>query len=346
MKPTRLHDPDAIAEEHVHGLCAVCCAPHGLAFGGPALEELEELVGIIETTGRLDFEESEGSPGLSLDQLRLPGEGKMIGVLVGEDPTGQTVALRAFSGRLGGCLEVSGWVEPVVDVAAYASEEEETLSQLNALKEALEEGVFAGVDLVAEMSALEGKRQEVVEARERLGREEAVAREDRGRRRGGSGVEAGLLEELRRESQESSVRFRRERALLRAPLEAMERRVQEAEEGRIALRRRQNELSRALTGRVQAAYRLMGVAGIVRSVPEVFHDAGRRPPTGTGDCCAPKLLTAASRRGIRPLAIAECWIGASSAGGERTHGQLHHPCAEKCLPILGFLLCPHRSEGA
>ena len=114
----------------------------------------------------------------------------------------------------------------------------------------------------------------------------------------------------------------------------------------MGLRRRQNELSRELTERVQAAYRSTGISGVVRGVPDVFHDGERRPPTGTGDCCAPKLLSAAAIRGIRPIAIAECWVGASSLDGARRHGQLHLPCTEKCTPILGFLLCPHRSEGA
>lgn len=41
-------------------------------------------------------------------------------------------------------------------------------------------------------------------------------------------------------------------------------------------------------------------------------------PTGTGDCCAPKLLHEAARRGLRPVALAEVWFGADGGGSSGT----------------------------
>jgi len=327
------------------GPCATCDGFHELLFGGPALQALESLLGTIESTGRVDFEAEKGASELRLSSLQMPGEGKMIGVLIGVDAEGNSVQLRAFSGRLGGSLEIPGWVEPVVDVASYAAEERTTLALLNELKETLGCGIFAGVNLVEAHAELSVKREELASSRTRLAVEEDAARESRGNRR----VEMGSTDQsfalLDQESRETSARYRRERARLRKPVEALEREIQQAEEERVSLRRKQNAHSRTLTARIQAAYRLQGVSGSVRSVPEVFHDGGRKPPTGTGDCCAPKLLTAAARRGIQPIALAECWLGATASGGSRTHGQLHLPCTEKCVPILGFLLCPVGGEG-
>ena len=53
------------------------------------------------------------------------------------------------------------------------------------------------------------------------------------------------------------------------------------------------------------------------------------PPGGAGDCCAPKLLQEAFRRGLRPLAIAE-WNSATE--------QFCPPCISRCRPILAHML--------
>jgi tRNA pseudouridine32 synthase/23S rRNA pseudouridine746 synthase len=58
---------------------------------------------------------------------------------------------------------------------------------------------------------------------------------------------------------------------------------------------------------------------------------------GTGDCCAPKLLHAAQRAGLRPLAMAEVWFGAPIHG--RVEGCAYDACQERCQPLLGFMLC-------
>jgi tRNA pseudouridine32 synthase/23S rRNA pseudouridine746 synthase len=58
---------------------------------------------------------------------------------------------------------------------------------------------------------------------------------------------------------------------------------------------------------------------------------------GTGDCCAPKLLHAAQRAGLRPLSMAEFWYG-SPVGG-RVEGRTYDACQERCQQLLGYMLC-------
>ncbi len=59
-------------------------------------------------------------------------------------------------------------------------------------------------------------------------------------------------------------------------------------------------------------------------------------PTGTGECCAPKLLHYAASIGLKPLAMAEFWWGDSST--DKVQGQFYGACAERCQPLMGFLL--------
>jgi tRNA pseudouridine32 synthase/23S rRNA pseudouridine746 synthase len=60
-------------------------------------------------------------------------------------------------------------------------------------------------------------------------------------------------------------------------------------------------------------------------------------PTGTGDCCAPKLLALAARNSIQPVAMAELWWAPEGTPG-RQPGELTPACQERCQPLLGPLL--------
>ena len=63
-------------------------------------------------------------------------------------------------------------------------------------------------------------------------------------------------------------------------------------------------------------------------------------PCGCGDCCAPKLLAECALRGLKPLSIAEVWMGVSTREeGDREEGEFYGACRGRCRPILGHMLC-------
>ena len=62
------------------------------------------------------------------------------------------------------------------------------------------------------------------------------------------------------------------------------------------------------------------------------------PPSGTGDCAAPKLLQYAYLNDLKPLAMAEFWYGESLKSQIRKHGHFYPSCRSKCEPILGHML--------
>ena len=94
--------------------------------------------------------------------------------------------------------------------------------------------------------------------------------------------------------------------------------------------------SRALTTQIHDAYTFVNARGEVRSLRSLF--APGAPPTGSGDCAAPKLLAHAYRLGLRPIALAEFWWGAASATGDRRAGVFYAACRGKCLPVLTHML--------
>ena len=64
----------------------------------------------------------------------------------------------------------------------------------------------------------------------------------------------------------------------------------------------------------------------------------RLPPSGAGECCAPKLLQYAFTHGLKPIAMAEFWVGAPSKTEIRHEGVFYAPCSGKCVPILRHML--------
>lgn len=96
------------------------------------------------------------------------------------------------------------------------------------------------------------------------------------------------------------------------------------------------ERSIALQRWLFAQYRFLNNRQEEATMEQLF--SGTTPPSGTGDCCAPKLLQAAYRRGLKPLCMGEFWMGASPKGEIRKEGQFYPACSAKCKPLLKHML--------
>lgn len=101
--------------------------------------------------------------------------------------------------------------------------------------------------------------------------------------------------------------------------------------------------SATLMQEIHAMYRLPNFRGQVVPLPLAVHPEGNAP-TGTGDCCAPKLLGYAAANGLTPLGLAEFYFGRTNRSGTREHGRFYPSCLDKCGRILGFMLCGLEDE--
>lgn len=97
-------------------------------------------------------------------------------------------------------------------------------------------------------------------------------------------------------------------------------------------------ISAELTARLFSLYRIRNFHGQSKALFEasIF---GSKVAMGTGDCCAPKLLTHAQRLGLKPLSLAEFYMGTPTLDGKRQDGEFYPICRIRCEPILGHLLC-------
>ncbi|CCO23479.1 hypothetical protein [Maridesulfovibrio hydrothermalis] len=97
-------------------------------------------------------------------------------------------------------------------------------------------------------------------------------------------------------------------------------------------------LSQDLMRKIHAIYRLRNFKGTTSPMPDIIHGQ-KGIPTGTGDCCAPKLLNFAAVNGFTPLGIAEFYYGKENKSETKLHKHFYPSCTDKCGLILGFMLC-------
>lgn len=88
-------------------------------------------------------------------------------------------------------------------------------------------------------------------------------------------------------------------------------------------------LSRKCWQDLMKLYRFHCFDGSVCTLYDVFPDA----PSGTGDCCAPRLLSHAYASGKKPASLCEFFYGS----GSLPHGSFHVPCDARCRRLLPHL---------
>jgi hypothetical protein len=106
----------------------------------------------------------------------------------------------------------------------------------------------------------------------------------------------------------------------------------------VELLAKRRKLSQELMEEIQSLYWFHNFHGEKRSLREAFLFP-ESIPGGVGECCAPKLLNHAARRGLTPVGIAEFYWGVASPSGRLKAGEFYPCCEARCRPLLGFMLC-------
>ncbi len=104
------------------------------------------------------------------------------------------------------------------------------------------------------------------------------------------------------------------------------------------LKLQRKRLSQSIMKKLHGLYEIQNFHGDSMPMINCF-ELVKGPPSGAGDCCAPKLLNHAVREGLRPLSMVEFYWGKTNPSQTRKQGLFYDSCRDKCQPILGFMLC-------
>ncbi|RUR77131.1 pseudouridine synthase [Chlorogloeopsis fritschii PCC 9212] len=268
---------------------------------------------------------------------RYNSEGKMYGVLLVELPSGEQRVLKAFSGLLNGSSMVEGWVPPISGKDEIALDEARTLIQLEAIKQEL-----ITLKQLPERKQYETLSRELEQQWQQISDRHRNCKQQRQEKRQilcETLTETALtvaLEQLDAESRWQGIerrQFKRQRDEILQPLKQI---IANADARIRELKQQRQALSRQLQTQMHAAYSLINFLGQSASLQQLM--PGGSMPTGTGDCCAPKLLHYAAINRLKPLAMAEFWWGQPSKNQDKVQGEFYGACAERCQPLMGFLL--------
>ena len=277
-------------------------------------------------------------------------EGKMFGVLVVRNGqlgmnNKQLFFLAAYSGQLCQSYDHPWFVPPVVD---YLNPESFFQKEQAAI-------VAMGIEIEALRNSRELKRRKDTLATLKKERDVAVAEAKRAyseskrdnpttdREGKDSKPDIGAYIRLR---QFQKAEIHRAKQLHKYEIAETEKQLASHAAAIHALSVERKRRSEALQQWLFEQFKMLNAKGEYKNLIEIFApsttlNGGTKlhlPPSGAGECCAPKLLQAAYWLGLSPVAMAEFWWGPSKPSYYKEPGAFFPACHRKCRPILSHML--------
>lgn len=299
-----------------------------------AVKQLQNL--LVKKDFDHDFGLDEGDKG--------EGIGKMFGVLIVKTKNDEIGYLSAFSGKLAGKNHHKSFVPPVFDILTeegFYRKEEKLLNTLNIKVEKLEQNpdyLISKKNIIKESAYYE---EVIATVKKEIKRNKEIRDAIRKEvKLNLTEYEYGLIHaKLALESANEQYELKK---LVRKGKEEktkMEMITIGYQQEINALKEIRKEKSAALQQQLFEQYYFLNQAGEMKSLGAIFHATeDQRPPSGAGECAAPKLLQYAFLHNLKPIALTEFWWGKSPSSEIKKHGQFYPACRGKCEPILKHML--------
>jgi len=314
-------------------------------FTFPFYYEPHELsrIAAAELQERLKRKEFDHNFGLEGDPKGLV-IGKMFGVLVVRTAAGEIGYLSAFSGKMANSNLHEGFVPPVFDILQEGDFFLEGSEELNSFTEQIEL-IENGENLKTLRSNLETTKIEAKKEIDAFREEMRIKKAARKIRRAQLDSITNMTERAIEENDliRESLMTKHTLKLLNAEWDAKLQQVQVVLDTELKILKKLKELRKAYSGNLQkmifSAYSFLNAKKERKNLFEIFEDRVQSvPPSGAGECAAPKLLQYAYLHDLQPIALAEFWWGSSPNSEIRKHEQFYPSCRGKCEPILGHML--------
>jgi len=106
----------------------------------------------------------------------------------------------------------------------------------------------------------------------------------------------------------------------------------------IALKKERKEKSNYLQQTLFSKYAFLNQQKELKNLLTIFNNPAIKPPAGSGECAAPKLLQYAFANNLTPITMAEFWWGSAPNAAVRHHKNYYPACQGRCKPILTHML--------
>lgn len=265
-------------------------------------------------------------------------KGKMFGVLVVSTPTGEVGYISAFSGLLAGENRHPFFVPPVYDLLSkdsYFQQEEAEISQINREVEQLK----TDTDYLRLLKIYSEKEREIKQYITQYREQIKLHKQERDKKREELTLSQLEQELLIRESQFEKAELKRTSDRGKSELAKIREQIDVYTDKIEALTEERRQRSADLQLWLFRQFRLLNAKGETKDLIEIFSKYGNIfPPAGAGECAAPKMLQYAYQNNLKPIQMAEFWVGASPVGEVRVDGNFYPSCKGKCLSILTHML--------
>lgn len=253
--------------------------------------------------------------------------GKMFGVLVCKNQKGQLGYLAAVSGDLQDS-DTSNILVPSVNQKVDEAHDKISVQLINEKILKLQvEPQFIKLQKLYEKDQHQYKHE-----LSKLKQKQKLAKKDRDLRRSSGEDQKKLNQE--------SINFKKKIKYLKETqknsLNAIHKKIQKHKAIIISLEEKRKIILKNLQTKKFNSYKFLDANRNSKDLIDIFNNF--TPPSGTGDCAAPKLLQYAYKNNFKPICMAEFWWGAPHKSAIRKHKNFYPSCRSKCGPILNHML--------
>ena len=306
--------------------------PHPLAK--IATKEVQEYL-----ENQTDFKHNFG---LSEDNTTLP-IGKMFGVLVVKNSKNEIGYLTAFSGKLADKSLPDKFVPPVFNMRSYGSfylKGEEEITEMNHRLSFLEQNEHY-IDLKKSLQNItKSINDDLEKEKEKLKRykKERKARKKTGKSTLNKSDFKLLEKKLIQESFNNQFYYKELEEYYKNKVARKRKELAAFEDEIGSIKKERKEKSNYLQQTLFSKYAFLNHKKESRNLLDIFNNPAIKPPAGSGDCSAPKLLQHAFLNDLTPICMAEFWWGISPNSAIRKHKNFYPACQGRCKPILTHML--------
>jgi len=269
--------------------------------------------------------------------------GKMFGVLVVKNTENKLGYLAAFSGKLDDKSLPEKFVPPVFNMrteGSFYTKGEAEIDEINSgLSAIINNDIYRDLKDKFQQITLEINTDLEVQRKKMK-----VSKQNRKLQKKSAALTfneidfKNLTEKLKQESYNEQFFYRELQEYYQTKINKVAQNLKIYDDKIDLLKKQRKEKSNYLQETLFSKYAFLNQQKELKNLLDIFNNPTVKPPAGSGECAAPKLLQYAFANDLKPITLAEFWWGISPKSAIRKHKNYYPACQSRCKPILTHML--------